>query len=180
MNKRFLIADAEEVLRVTHQAGISTQANFMFGLPTETEDDFRQTLEFLKRNRENIDSVLASQSFCVIDRGTFLYTHAQDFGIRNSDHHLYWETNGNNYAERFRRYEEFCQLALALGLPETSGVLRAKPDKWILLGDYYLFRKDYPKAIEYFKNSLRLESWNDVTLEKLERCQKELKSGPLA
>jgi radical SAM superfamily enzyme YgiQ (UPF0313 family) len=180
MNKRFLIADAEEVLKATHQAGISTQANFMFGIPTETEDDFRQTLEFLKRNRENIDSVLASQSFCVIDKGTYLYTHAQDLGIKNSDHHLYWEANGNNYAERFRRYEEFCRLALALGLPETSGVLGVKPDKWMLLGDYYFFKKDYPKAIEYFKNSLQLESWNEVTLEKLEQCQKELKRGSLA
>jgi hypothetical protein len=173
MNKRFLITDAEKVLKDTHQAGISTQANFMFGIPTETEDDFRQTLDFLKRNRENIDSVLASQSFCVIDRGTYLYTHAQDFGIKNSDQHLYWETSGNNYAERFSRYEEFCRLALALGLPETSGVLKVKPDKWLLLGDYYFFKKDYSGALECFKKSLQLESWNDTTLKKLELCQKE-------
>jgi tetratricopeptide (TPR) repeat protein len=145
----------------------------MFGIPGETEKDFADTLEFLKRNRENIDSVLASQSFCVIDKGTHLYTHAQDFGIKNADHHLYWETNGNNYAERFRRYEEFCQLALSLGLPETSGVLRVKPDKWLLLGDYYLFKKDYLRALECFKKSLQLESWNDATLKKIELCQTE-------
>ncbi|MFH1202398.1 MAG: radical SAM protein [Candidatus Omnitrophota bacterium] len=175
MNKHFSIANAEEALRDTHQARISTQANFMFGIPTETERDFEETLEFLKRNRENIDSVLASQSFCVVDKGTYIYTHAQDFGIKDADHHLYWETNGNNYPERLRRYEEFCQLALSLGLPETSGVLRVKPDKWLLLGDYYLFKKDYPLALECFKNSLQTESWNDSTLNKLELCQKELK-----
>jgi radical SAM protein with 4Fe4S-binding SPASM domain len=174
MNKHFSITNAEEVLRDTHQAGISTQVNFMFGIPTETGDDFKQTLEFLKRNRENIDSVLASQSFCVIDKGTYLNTHAKEFGIKNADHHLYWETDTNDYAERFRRYEEFCKLALSLGLPQTSGVLRVKPDKWLLLGDYYLFKKDYSQAIECFKKSMQLESWNNTTLQKIELCQKEL------
>lgn len=178
MHKHFSIASAEEVLRDTHQAGISTQVNIMFGIPTETEDDFKLTLEFLKRNRENIDSVLASQSFCVIDKGTYLYTHADELGIKNADYHLYWEKNGNNYVERFRRYEEFCQLALSLGLPETSGVLKVKPDKWVLLGDYYLFKKEYSEAADCFKKSLQLESWNNETFQKLELCQKELNSTP--
>jgi radical SAM superfamily enzyme YgiQ (UPF0313 family)/MoaA/NifB/PqqE/SkfB family radical SAM enzyme len=174
MNKRFSVANAEEVLRDTHQAGISTQANIMFGIPTETEDDFKETLGFLARNRSNIDSVLASQSFCVIDKGTYLYNHADKLGIKNRDHHLYWEVDGNDYAERFRRYEEFCQLALSLGLPETSGVLRIKPDKWLLLGDYHLFKKDYSSALECFKKSLEFESHNSITLQKIEDCLKEL------
>lgn len=174
MNKHFSIANAEEVLRDTHQAGISTQANIMFGIPGETEEDFKETLEFLKRNREHIDSVLASQSFCVIDKGTYLHSHADALGIKNADHHLYWETNGNNYAERFRRYEEFCQLALSLGLPETSGVLRVKPDKWQLLGDYHLFKKEHSQAIECFMKSLKFESVNNTTLQKIEECKREL------
>jgi radical SAM protein with 4Fe4S-binding SPASM domain len=174
MNKHFSITNAEEILRYTHQAGISTQVNIMFGIPTETEQDFEQTLGFIRRNRENIDSVLASQSFCVIDKGTYLYIHAGQFSIKNKDHHLYWETDGNNYAERFKRYEEFCKLALSLGLPETSGVLRVKPDKWQLLGDYYLFKNDYAQAMECFRKSLELESRNDNTLQKIEQCEKEL------
>ncbi len=174
MNKHFSIQNAEEVLRQTHQVGISTQINIMFGIPTEQEDDFRKTLEFLKRNRDSIDSVLASQSFCVIDKGTYLHSHAEEFGIKNADHHLYWETNGNNYAERFRRYEEFCKLALSLGLPETSGVLRAKPDKWMLLGDYHLFKKDYTSALECFQKSLELESASNAASQRIEECRKEL------
>ncbi|MFA5163748.1 MAG: radical SAM protein [Patescibacteria group bacterium] len=178
MNKHFFIADAERVLRDTHQAGIGTQVNFMFGIPTETLEDFKETLEFLKRNRENIDSVLASQSFCVLDKGTYLYNHAEEFGIRNPDHHLYWETDGNDYPERFRRYEEFCSLALSLGLPETSGVLRLKPDKWALLGDYYLFKKDYPMAKECFLKSMERESSNNTVSAKLELCVKDPEGAP--
>ena len=155
MNKHFLISDAERVLRDTHKVGISTQVNFMFGLPTETEEDFNKTLNFLKRNRKHIDSILASQSFCVIDKGTYLHTHPDEFAIKDQDHHLYWEAdNGKNtYLERFRRYEEFCNVALSLGVPQTSGVLRVKPDKWLLLGDYYKYKRDYRQAMECYKKS---------------------------
>ncbi len=175
MNKRFSIKLAERVLRDTHEVGIQVQANFMFGIPTETEEDFKQTLDFLKRNRDSIDSVLASQSFCVIDKDTYLYNHPQEFGIIDREHHLYWSAEGgNNYPERFRRYEEFCNLALSLGLPETSGVLRVKPDKWKLLGEYYLYKKDYPKAIDCFQKSLESESINNSILEKINLCQQAI------
>lgn len=141
MNKKFSLEVANKVLRDTKEAGMATQVNFMFGLPTETLDDFGRTLEFLKNNRKFIDTILASQSFCVIDKGTYLYNHSEEFGIRNKKHHLYWESdNGdNNYPERLRRYEEFCKLALSLGIPETSGVLKNKPDKQRLLDDYFLY-----------------------------------------
>jgi radical SAM superfamily enzyme YgiQ (UPF0313 family) len=174
MNKHFTMKNARQMLKDAHDAGIQVQVNFMFGLPTETEEDFKKTLEFLRRNRENIDSVLASQSFCVIDKGTYLHTHAEEFGISDQDHHLYWQAEGGNtYPERFRRYEEFCQFALSLGLPETSGVLRKKPDKWLLLGDYYYFKKDYQKAIECYQKSKELESADELILQKIETCRKK-------
>ena len=175
MNKAFSLKLAEQVLKDTHAVGIQVQANFMFGIPTETEEDFKQTLNFLKRNRENIDSVLASQSFCVIDKGTYLYNHPEEFGITDREHHLYWEAEGGNtYPERFRRYEEFCKLALSLGIPETSGVLRVKPDKWRLLGDYHLYKKGYSQAIDCFQKALEIESQENSVLEKINQCQKEL------
>ncbi len=175
MNKRFSLQLAERVLRHTREVGIQVQANFMFGLPTETEDDFKQTLNFLKRNRDSMDSVLASQSFCVIDKDTYLYDHPEQFGIIDREHHLYWEAKGaNTYPERFRRYEEFCKLALSLGIPETSGVLRVKPDKWRLLGDYYLYKKNYSRAIDCFQKALEKESQEDSLLDKINQCQEQL------
>jgi len=175
MNKRFPIKLAEQVLRDTHDAGIQVQANFMFGIPTEREEDFKETLNFLRRNRESMDSILASQSFCVIDQDTYLYNHPEEFGILNREHHLYWEAEaGNTYTERFRRYEEFCKTAISLGIPETSGVLRVKPDKWRLLGDYYLYKKDYPQAIDSFQKALETESQEDSILSKINQCQQEL------
>jgi anaerobic magnesium-protoporphyrin IX monomethyl ester cyclase len=175
MNKRFLMSDAEQVLKDTKRAGISTQANFMFGIPGETKEDFKLTLEFLKRNYKYMDSILASQSFCVIDKGTYLYEQADQFGIKDRDHHLYWEAEEENtYPERFRRYEEFCQLALSLGIPETSGVLKVKPDKWLLLGDYYLFKDNYQEAENCYKKSKKSESSNELISQKIDICRNQL------
>ncbi len=177
MNKRFKISDAERMLKDTHEVGIEVQANFMFGIPAETEEDFNETLEFLKRNRPNIDSVLASQSFCVIDKGTYLHTNAKEFKIKDENHHLFWEADDgiNSYPERFRRYEEFCNQSLSLGLPETSGTLRHKPDKWLLLSDYYNYKKDYNKV----RLATEFMPLNIEVLEKLIGMLKELENSNL-
>lgn len=176
MNKKFTMKDAENCLRYAHQAGICVQANFMFGIPGEQKDDFRETVTFLKRNRVNMDSILASQSFCVIDKGTYLYNHHKALNIKDQDHHLYWESDDgkNTYPERFRRYEEFCQAAISLGMPETSGVLKTKPDKWYLLGGYYNFKKDYHKALDCYKKSLALESYSEMVAKNMEFCEGQL------
>lgn len=175
MGKRCNIEKAVEVLKNTREAGIAFQVNIMFGFPTETEEDFQQTLKFLVHARPYLDSVLASQSFFTLEKETYVRTHSAEFGITNADHHLFWKSNNgaNNYAERFRRYEEFCKLAISLGLPQTSGVLTVKPDKWFLLGQYYQYEQDFGRAAECFERSLSTESDNATTRAQYEACRKK-------
>lgn len=179
MNKNHTVADALDVLKKTKEAGISVQINIMFGYPTETEKDFRQTMEFIKKAAPYIDNVLASQSFCTLEKETYLRKNPEEFGITKGSHHLYWKASGgrNNYAERFRRYEEFCRFALSLGIPEGSGVLSKKPDKWLLLGDYYLYEKKYKQAAECYEKSLKNEEESRVLYEKLAKVYKQLGDG---
>jgi radical SAM superfamily enzyme YgiQ (UPF0313 family) len=176
MNKKFTDENAYMTLEATHRAGIKSQINIMFGQPTETREDFALTLEFLRRVRSHIDSVLASQSFCVLEKSTIFHEKPGLFGIEGEEHHLFWESNGgeNDYPERFRRYEEFCRLALELGLPEDSGVLRLKPDKWQLLGTYHEYKRDWPRAVGAYRRSLRKETVNKSTLARLASCYREL------
>ncbi|MCX5713917.1 MAG: radical SAM protein [Candidatus Omnitrophica bacterium] len=126
MRKNLSISDAETVIRSTHDAGIFISLNFMFGFPTETEDDFQQTMDFIKRNRKYIDKVLPSESFCYIDRGTYLYEHAEEFGVLPKPNSSFWESadGKNNYPERLRRFEAFCELVYSLGI--EIGVSRDK------------------------------------------------------
>ncbi len=172
INKKFTNANAEKTLRATREAGIASQINIMVGMPTETREDFEETLRLLVRVRPSIDSVLASQSFCTVEQNTRLYQQPDRFGVAGREHHLYWSSNGgaNDYAERMRRYEEFCRLALQLNLPETSGVLSRKPDKWRLLGDYYYHIAAYPRAVACYRRSIRLERDNADVRARLAEC----------
>lgn len=176
MNRKYKVEDAVRVLGDTHRSGIKVQINVMFGFPTETEEDFKDTLNFLNQVRPYIDSVLASQSFCTLEKETYMRRHPEEFGITGDVHHLYWKSmdGKNNYQERFKRYEEFCRIALSLGLPETSGVLSKKPDKWVLLGDYWFHEKDYKKAAECYEKSINEEEKNKLIYMKLARSYEKI------
>jgi len=115
----------------------------------------------------------------VLDKGTYLYNNADKFGISGREHHLFWESeNGrNNYLERFDRYERFCKKALEMGIPETSGVLSVKPDKWFLLGEYHKYKREYSKAVECFERSLRDESNNIFTKSLLDECKQNMNAA---
>ncbi|MBU1146985.1 MAG: radical SAM protein [Candidatus Omnitrophica bacterium] len=129
MKKRFKIIDTERLIRETHEAGIKTALNFMFGFPTETEEDFKESLEFLKKNHRYIDSLIPSEAFCSIHEHTYLYNHLEEFGISTSNFHKdFWESmNGrNNYIERLRRFEEFCELAMSLNINIGTGYSKIK------------------------------------------------------
>lgn len=56
MNKGTNISIAEEILKMTHSHGIKNHVYLMFGYLGETEENRRETLDFLKRNREYIFS----------------------------------------------------------------------------------------------------------------------------
>ncbi|HOW27388.1 MAG TPA: radical SAM protein [Elusimicrobiota bacterium] len=172
MNKYFTVDNAVQNLKDSREAGIEVQINIMFGLPGETRELFQETLDFLRRVRPYIDTVLASQSFTVVDKGTALNTRPEQFGLTGVGHHLYWQsTDGTNtYPERLRRYEEFCRLAIQLGIPETSGVLSVKPDKWFLLGDYYRHISDPARAAACYLRSFRKESANKTVLVRVAEC----------
>jgi radical SAM superfamily enzyme YgiQ (UPF0313 family) len=172
MNKgRFTTEMAARVLRDTHNAGIRTYANFMFGYPTETEEDFLMTLKFIRENHEYIDGVSPSQSFTVIVPNTYLYEHPEEFNLNPEIHHLYWETKdgSNTYPVRFDRYERFCKLCMELGIGGV-GVTAEKIDKWKLLGSYYRYKGDYKKAIECYKKDLLKHGYSPETVRSFIAC----------
>ncbi|NLB35013.1 MAG: radical SAM protein [Elusimicrobia bacterium] len=161
MNKNHTSEDAYSLIKSAKEAGISVQINIIFGYPGETEEDFQKTIEFVRLVRPYIDNVLASQSFCTLEKRTYLKEHAEAAGIIDDGHHLFCEAEGGNtYSDRLRKYEEFCREALKMGIPETSGVLSKKPDKWVMLGDYYTYKKDYQKAADAYIRSLEDEGGN--------------------
>lgn len=132
-----------QVINDTHDAGIDARVNFMFGFPGETREDFVQTLNFLKKNRAAFSQVHASETFCHIDPGTYLSGHLSQLGVLEKRFHpLYWESEDgkNTYPERLRRHQEFCQLAVSLNIPLSSGGHKIMLHKEHFLEEYNKYK----------------------------------------
>lgn len=124
MKKGYHVATMDAVLRAAHEAGIRTMALLMVGFPTETLEDFEETLNFLRRNASCITQIWPSESFTYIANQTYLDKHAVDlYGVDPETMHPdFWESqNGrNNYLERLRRFEALCKCAVENGVDMCS------------------------------------------------------------
>lgn len=181
MKKRFKITDADKVIKATHAAGIAVTANFMFGFPGETREDFELTLDFIKRNARSLDRVYPSRTYCAIEEFSYLHRHLDEFSISSDlPNHLYWKTiNGeNSYLERLRRCEEFCKLASRLGIEVGCGVQTSVDlDRWYNLGHYYEFNKDFVLAYDYFRKYYDADPGNVVIANKIKYYSQLLKEN---
>lgn len=177
MNKYYNIADADRIVRQMHDAGICVTANFMFGFPGETEEDFELTLDFLRRNGKYM-GVYPSRTYCALEELSHLEKHLEEFDIKlDPPNYLFWKSvdGKNTYPLRMNRCRRFCELALELGVEITVGVqTTVELDEWFNLGCYYEFEKDYPKAIVNFLNYFRKNSANTIVKNKLLAFQKLL------
>ena len=125
MNKNFKIADAERIICQAHQENICVTANFMFGFPGETEQDFTMTLDFLQRNAKYLDRVYPSRTYFAIEEFSYIASHMQEFNIKpDPRNHLFWESQDglNTYLVRMQRCRTFCELASQLGVEVGAGV----------------------------------------------------------
>ncbi len=181
MRKHYRVEDADRIIRCMHNAGITVTGNFMFGFPGETEDDFKKTLDFIKRNAKFLDRAYPSRTFCAIEEYSYFHSHPEEFGIMpNPPNHLYWETldGKNTYPERLRRCEEFCNLASSLGIEVGCGVQTSvELDKWYNLGFYYEYKKDYQAAISCFLKYNKLDPANEVVSNKINFYNQESRNG---
>ena len=181
MNKGFEIEVAERVLADTHAAGIRAVGNFMFGFPGETEEDFEQTLEFVRRNSASLDRVYASATFTSLEENSVLADKRAQFGIREERpgefHHLYWESEDgtNTYLVRQERYRRFRKLAIELGIDAYRGVIGSvEQDRLANLAQYYRYRGDHVKAVESLIDYLERDFYNEPMRRELERYASDL------
>lgn len=135
----------ERVIRDTFEAGVGARVNFMFGFPGETEQDFEETLNFLKRNKDFFVQVHPSETCCCIDPGTYLFNHPKEFGITNHHHSLFWSSKdgGNTYQDRLKKHQIFCELAVSLNIPLSPGGHKIMLHKDYFLNNFFAYSKDH-------------------------------------
>lgn len=81
MKKGTNVLDVKKVLENSHHNKIKNVAYIMFGFPTETKEEFLDTINFLKDNSDNID--LVSTSIFGLQNNSAMYDSPEFFGIKN-------------------------------------------------------------------------------------------------
>ncbi|MBT4540171.1 radical SAM protein [Candidatus Woesearchaeota archaeon] len=79
INKGTNIKDITKVLEDSKKAGIVNINYMLYGFPTETKEEFIETMDFLKENEKNID--LVSSSIFGLQKNTIIYNNPKKFGI---------------------------------------------------------------------------------------------------
>ncbi len=80
MKKGTTVENIPLILKESHDAGIKNMVYIMFGFPTETKEEFGQTLAFLQQNTSVID--LVSTAVFGLQKRSTIYQNPAQFGIQ--------------------------------------------------------------------------------------------------
>ncbi|MBI5798246.1 radical SAM protein [Candidatus Woesearchaeota archaeon] len=79
MKKGTSVEGAKKVLAESKRVGIINMLYMLFAFPTETKEEFLASIDFLEKNKKNID--LVSTSVFGLQRGAKVYDDPQAYGI---------------------------------------------------------------------------------------------------
>jgi len=116
MNKYYIAEYAEKLIKKTKKAGIMVVINIIVGFPGETDEDFNKTLEFIKMNKQYIDSV-ANVSVCFIMVGSMLYKYPKKFNFTLTNNPEMWYDKYNNHKIRAKKARVVIKLLNQLKIP---------------------------------------------------------------
>jgi anaerobic magnesium-protoporphyrin IX monomethyl ester cyclase len=113
MNKRINRRLIVKTLRRTHSAGIKANINMIIGFPTETEHNFRESLDLIKKNKKYINFIYAGGG-CTIPENADVGRHPEKYGVywKKKLRHWDWysrDTTPELRKTRLRTFVDFCK-----------------------------------------------------------------------
>lgn len=107
MNKKLYVEEMEQIMYDTHRAGIWNHINIVTGYLHETEEDIQQTLDFIERNKDYIDSVRINPFYVPIDSP--IHKNPEKYGIKiikNTGSYIEFEEPECSWQEKQKRVAE--------------------------------------------------------------------------
>ena len=112
MGKKFDNNDLDYFITNLGERGIKMKFLLIAGYPTETESDFKETIEMLHRYKKYSAKVEVSPHMMLVDKNTPLDHHHRDlydkFGFE-------WKNENSDYKERYKRFIEIFKVGQELG-----------------------------------------------------------------
>jgi radical SAM superfamily enzyme YgiQ (UPF0313 family) len=140
MKKKFSNDDLDWSVRALHNYNISQSWLLMVGYPSETDDDFDQTQQLLKRYSHlavnNMIEIGITPTFALLSNSPLLNNTEliQQYGLENHKHsqltEKFWTSSryiDNDYPTRSRRWKQLVSLANELGYTFQANM---PVDKW--------------------------------------------------
>ncbi len=122
MGRNYSIELAEQVIKNTYNAGIKVILNFIVGYPNETEEDFYETLKFIKNIKGYVTNIGPGHP-CEIAY-SYIYFHPEEFNIvipKDASFSNWITKDGKNtLEERNRRAKIFNSFLRSLNIPNLS------------------------------------------------------------
>lgn len=123
MKKGFVSSQATAFLRDAKANRVHTICNFIVGFPTETKDDFEQTLDFLRANAAQIGQIGVIDT-CILYKDTELFEKREQFGISfehgiskvGASEHWVNDAVGDHF-NRYERLYRFAQVCREYNIP---------------------------------------------------------------
>ncbi|MFA5146524.1 MAG: radical SAM protein [Candidatus Omnitrophota bacterium] len=120
MRKSFTKKDVSRVLKNTKRAGIKAFINIIVGFPGESESDFMETYDFIKRHISCINAV-SSLNTCLVNYGSDLQRRPQKYNIAAPEQggidSMRWQgLDGNTFELREERLGKISKLFSDFGV----------------------------------------------------------------
>ena len=97
--------------------GITATMNILLGFPTETEQDFQESLDFIELNKENLFEVRITFPTLHVAPGSVLSAAPQRFDLADTHDDKWVSRDGvNDYVERIKRFERLCRRMVELNV----------------------------------------------------------------
>ncbi|HBA60497.1 MAG TPA: hypothetical protein DCZ92_06715 [Elusimicrobia bacterium] len=147
MNKLHTTKEASASLRNSHEAGIWNRANIIVGFPGETEEQFRETLQFLRENADYIDNLSVFKFFLC---PSTIMSEPEKYGIEVKDIDLqntgpdfkcyaYDEVGGLKWEEKLAQLDRRCHAVVSTFRELKKNVLLSNQDHSYNL--FHLYKK---------------------------------------
>ena len=173
-------ADFDKVVTEGTREKIYIGVNMMFGLPGETDDDFQEQLDFIKRHKSQRKWMIINPAlnYCYIPKGCAIDLHPDQFDLDLSKGELYWSSKDqkNTYLKRMEKFEKFCKYADQLGYQNLFNITQLI-NKNELLGNYYIHHEDFKTGIDYLRKSFDTELKTSDLAQEIIRIYEKLSLG---
>jgi len=88
MHKGFALKDVEHFFYLAKKAGLNFEVSLIVGFPQETEAEFKETMEFFKKNKDYIPKIAQVNPFVLL-KGSLVDANPAEYKFNNNQRYFY-------------------------------------------------------------------------------------------